>query len=244
MCFTTFFPTDTQGVRGKGGVDCTLQTRRGGSLQVQHGLPARGWKSLCSPQPNPHYLPCTAHSRAQRRRCPLAHLHASRWAHPQPRRGRHPPATWPAPHVREGWHQADGLHHRRPHRQADHHGLRGWQRRVFRHCCNWRGEELRAGKVRLKRINQTATCSLPSPTLHSPRTSSPFQTGYFSAQRDPFPCIFRLHLHVSRVVVWSVRSSFSLVLHTVICSRLPFCIDSCAFLKHFSPILTNKTSAQ
>lgn len=124
-----FVPTDTQGVWGKGGVDSTLQTCRGGSLQVQHGLPARGRKSLCSPQPNPHYLPRTAYSRAKRWRCPLAHLHASWWADPQPWRGHHPPATRPAPHVREGWYQADGLHHWRPHRQADHHGLSEWWRR-------------------------------------------------------------------------------------------------------------------
>lgn len=131
MSFLAFksIPTDAQGVWGQGGVDVTLQTRRGGSLQVQHGFPARGRKSLCSPQPNPHYLPRTAYSRAQRRRCSLAHLHASCWADPQPRRGRHPPETRPAPHVREGWHQADGLHHWRPHRQADHHGLSEWWRR-------------------------------------------------------------------------------------------------------------------
>lgn len=254
MALTLFVPTDAQRVWGKGGVDSTFQTRRGGSLQVQHGLPARGRESLCSPQPNPHYLPCTAHSRAERRRCPLAHLYASRWAHPQSRRGRHPPATRPAPHVREGWYQADGLHHRRPHRQADHHGLSEWWRRRSWDVAAIRGKmNCVLGKWDSKELTKQrhVPCQIWPFTLPVPRL--PFQTCFFSAgcQREPFPCIFRLHLHVSRVVVWSVGPLLSLALLLSLCCSYLFsltflhrCIDSCAFLKHFSPILTNKTSAQ
>ena len=75
----------------------------------------------------------------------------------------------------------------------------------------------------------------------------------FSAQtiegtRSP---VFRLHLHVSRLVKLSVKPLLSLVLLLSLCcfhlfyfTFLHSCIDSCAFLKHFSPSLTNKTSAK
>lgn len=129
---------DTQGVWGEGGVDIAHQTLRGGSLQVQHGLSAWGRKSLCAPESHPHHLSCAAHSWAQRRGRPLAHLHAGCRARPQPRCGCHPSATRPTPHVWEGRHQAHGLHYWRSHRQADHFGLsKGWGE------CAWEVAEIR-----------------------------------------------------------------------------------------------------
>lgn len=236
MALTLFVPTDAQRVWGKGGVDSTFQTRRGGSLQVQHGLPARGWESLCSPQPNPHYLPCTAHSRAERRRCPLAHLYASRRADPQPRRGCHPPTTWPAPHVREGWYQADGLHHRRPHRQADHHGLSEWwwwRRRGSWDIAAIRGEKnCVVGKWDSKELTKRrhVPCQIWPFTLPVPRL--PFQTCF--CQRRLSKGALPVYLQVASACVpscymecWAVTFSGVAAVSTVlICSLLPFYIDA------------------
>lgn len=233
MAFTRFVPTDAQGVWGKGGVDSALQTRRRGSLQVQHGLSARGRESLRSPQPHPRYLPRTAHSRAERRRRPLAHLHASRRADPQPRRGRHPPATRPAPHVREGWHQADGLHHRRPHRQADHPGLSERRRRSW-DIAAMRGEKnCVLGKWDSKELTKQRHVPCQNLTLHSPRTSSPlsnrlFQRRLSEGSRSPVssgcicmcPELLRGVLGLS--FLWRCCCHYAVL----ICSLLPFYLDA------------------
>lgn len=231
-----------------------LQTLRGGSLQVQHGLPARGRKSLCPPQPHPHHLPRAAHPRAQRRRRALAHLHASRRADPQPRRGRHPPPTRPAPHVRQGRHQANGVHHRRPHRQADHHGVRGGGGGggVLRHCRDERGRRSAPWESETREVSQMTTCSPPNLTLGFPRSSSCCNMLLqCKLSKGTCPCISSgcvcmcpelLYGVLGLCFLWHCRCLYCSYLFSL--TFLLRHIDSRAFLKHFSPILTNKTSAQ
>lgn len=150
-------------------------------------------------------MSCATYSWAQRWRRAVAHLHAGCRARPQPRCGRHPSATWPAPHVWQGWHQAHGLHHWRPHRQANHYGLRGdggvWG------VAGFRGEGLFTGTLTPRKIYQWFHVALPNMTFYPSMLFSPcfishlkcliwccYRSNY--VERELFSYMFRLHLHV------------------------------------------------
>lgn len=119
-----YFPADEEGDRGARVLVVPQPLQRRGLVPSEPGLPAGGAVPLRAAGPHPRVLPRAAHPLPAGRRCALARVHAGGRARPQQRRGRHPAQIRLPSHVPERRHQTDRLHHRRPHRQAHHAGVK------------------------------------------------------------------------------------------------------------------------